>query len=385
LAGKQALDVGCGGGILAESMALRGAQVLGIDMGEAPLAVARLHQLESGAVLDYRRVTAEELAENESGRFDVVTCMEMLEHVPDPASTIQRAPGLVKPGGHVFFSTINRNPKSYLFAIIGAEYVLRMLPQGTHDFRKFIRPSELDRWTARRWPGHSASHRFAFQSAHSPLLAGIGRYGQLHGALPDGLFRMKTVPPACVLFDLDGTLLDTAPDLAAALNRLRRARGESELPLDAIRPTISQGSPGMLKLGFGLTPDDPLYPELNQRFLELYREFIAVETVLFPGMGEVLTYLEANRIRWGVVTNKPGWLTEPLMKALESLVAGGCVVSGDTLSKRKPDPEPLWYACEQVGRSAGSLAVCRRCRARHASGQTGRHDRAGGGFRLSGP
>ncbi|MCC8999004.1 MAG: bifunctional 2-polyprenyl-6-hydroxyphenol methylase/3-demethylubiquinol 3-O-methyltransferase UbiG [Candidatus Contendobacter sp.] len=147
LAGKQALDVGCGGGILAESMALRGAQVLGIDMGEAPLAVARLHQLESGAVLDYRRVTAEELAENESARFDVVTCMEMLEHVPDPASTIQACARLVKPGGHVFFSTINRNPKSYLFAIIGAEYVLRMLPQGTHDFRKFIRPSELDRWT----------------------------------------------------------------------------------------------------------------------------------------------------------------------------------------------------------------------------------------------
>ncbi|CDH44770.1 MAG: bifunctional 2-polyprenyl-6-hydroxyphenol methylase/3-demethylubiquinol 3-O-methyltransferase UbiG [Candidatus Competibacteraceae bacterium] len=146
LTGQQALDVGCGGGILAESMALRGAQVLGIDMGEAPLAVARLHQLESGAVLDYRRITAEELAEHEPASFDVVTCMEMLEHVPDPASTIAACARLVKPGGHVFFSTINRNPKSYLFAIIGAEYVLRMLPQGTHDFRKFIRPSELDRW-----------------------------------------------------------------------------------------------------------------------------------------------------------------------------------------------------------------------------------------------
>ncbi len=164
---------------------------------------------------------------------------------------------------------------------------------------------------------------------------------------------MSAAPPTCVLFDLDGTLLDTAPDLAAALNRLRRARGASELPLDAIRPTISQGSPAMLKLGFGLTPDDPLYPELNQRFLELYREFIAVETVLFPGMGEVLTYLEANRIRWGVVTNKPGWLTEPLMKALNLWSRAACVVSGDTLSKRKPDPEPLWYACEQVGVAPG--------------------------------
>ncbi len=147
LTGQQVLDVGCGGGILAESMALRGAQVLGIDLGEAPLAVAQLHQLESGAVLDYRRITAEALAESESARFDVVTCMEMLEHVPDPASTIQACARMTKPGGHVFFSTINRNPKSYLFAIIGAEYLLRMLPRGTHDFRKFIRPSELDGWT----------------------------------------------------------------------------------------------------------------------------------------------------------------------------------------------------------------------------------------------
>lgn len=147
LSGKKALDVGCGGGILAESMAQRGAQVLGIDMGEAPLAVARLHQLESGAVLDYRRITAEQLAEDEPASFDVVTCMEMLEHVPDPASTIRACAQLVKPDGHVFFSTINRNPKSYLFAIIGAEYLLRLLPKGTHDFRKFIRPSELDSWT----------------------------------------------------------------------------------------------------------------------------------------------------------------------------------------------------------------------------------------------
>lgn len=146
LAGKRTLDVGCGGGILAESMALRGAQVLGIDLGEAPLAVARLHQLESGAALDYQRITAEELAEREPTGFDVVTCMEMLEHVPDPASTIRACARLAKPDGHLIFSTINRNPKSYLFVIIGVEYVLQMLPKGTHDYRKFIRPSELDGW-----------------------------------------------------------------------------------------------------------------------------------------------------------------------------------------------------------------------------------------------
>jgi 2-polyprenyl-6-hydroxyphenyl methylase/3-demethylubiquinone-9 3-methyltransferase len=147
LAGRRTLDIGCGGGILAESMALRGAQVLGIDLGEAPLAVAQLHQLESGATLDYQRITAEELAEREPAGFDVVTCMEMLEHVPDPASTIRACARLVKPDGHLIFSTINRNPKSYLFVIIGVEYVLRMLPKGTHDYRKFIRPSELDGWT----------------------------------------------------------------------------------------------------------------------------------------------------------------------------------------------------------------------------------------------
>ena len=146
LAGKRVLDVGCGGGILSESMAARGAEVTGIDMGEAPLEVARLHLLESGLEVDYRRIPAEELAAAEPASFDLVTCMEMLEHVPDPASIVRACHDLVKPGGHVFFSTINRNPKAYLFAIVGAEYILNMLPRGTHDYAKFIRPSELVRW-----------------------------------------------------------------------------------------------------------------------------------------------------------------------------------------------------------------------------------------------
>jgi len=146
LAGKKVLDVGCGGGILSEAMALRGATVTAIDMGEAPLAVARLHQLESGVEVDYRQSTVEALAAEMPGQFDVVTCLEMLEHVPDPASVIQACQRLVKPGGQVFFSTINRNPKAYLLAIVGAEYLLKLLPRGTHDFRKFIRPSELGAW-----------------------------------------------------------------------------------------------------------------------------------------------------------------------------------------------------------------------------------------------
>ena len=140
---KQILDVGCGGGILAESMAARGAIVTGIDLAEKPLKVAELHLVESGRQVDYRKISAEALAAERPASFDAVTCMELLEHVPDPASTIAACAALVKPGGHVFFSTINRNPKAYLFAIIGAEYVLRMLPRGTHDYARFIKPSEL--------------------------------------------------------------------------------------------------------------------------------------------------------------------------------------------------------------------------------------------------
>ena len=139
------LDVGCGGGILAEAMSARGARVLGIDLAGKSLQVARLHALESGATVQYRAVPAEELAQEMPGQFDLVTCMEMLEHVPDPAQTIAACARLVRPGGHVLFSTINRNPKSFLFAIIGAEYVLRLLPRGTHEYARFLRPSELAR------------------------------------------------------------------------------------------------------------------------------------------------------------------------------------------------------------------------------------------------
>jgi len=146
IATKKVVDVGCGGGILAESMAQRGATVTGIDLGETPLTVARLHGMESGVDVTYTQISAESLSEQQAGQFDVVTCMEMLEHVPDPASTIHACAQLVKPGGNVFFSTINRNPKSFLFAIVGAEYLLRLLPKGTHEYRGFIRPSELEGW-----------------------------------------------------------------------------------------------------------------------------------------------------------------------------------------------------------------------------------------------
>src|SRR6056297_1180510 len=144
--GKRLLDVGCGGGILAEAMAQRGATVTGIDMGEAPLSVARIHQLESGVEVDYRQSTAEALAAEQPGQFDIVCCLEMLEHVPDPAAVVEACARLVVPGGSLYFSTINRNPKAFLFAIVGAEHILRLLPAGTHEYSKFIRPSELAGW-----------------------------------------------------------------------------------------------------------------------------------------------------------------------------------------------------------------------------------------------
>jgi 2-polyprenyl-6-hydroxyphenyl methylase/3-demethylubiquinone-9 3-methyltransferase len=146
LKGKQVLDVGCGGGLLTEAMATRGAIVTGIDMGKAPLNVARLHQHESGLEIDYRRVTAEQLAKQQPGSYDVVTCLEMLEHVPDPAAVINACTQLLKDDGRLFLSTINRNPKAWLFAVIGAEYLFNILPKGTHEYSKFIRPSEMESW-----------------------------------------------------------------------------------------------------------------------------------------------------------------------------------------------------------------------------------------------
>ena len=146
LQGKRVLDVGCGGGLLTEGMAARGAEVTGIDMGKAPLTVARLHRHESGLEIDYRQATAEQLASEEPAGFDIVTCLEMLEHTPDPAAVIDACARLIRDDGYIFLSTINRNPKSWLFAVVGAEYILNLLPKGTHEYGKFIRPSEMEAW-----------------------------------------------------------------------------------------------------------------------------------------------------------------------------------------------------------------------------------------------
>lgn len=145
-AGQRCVDIGCGGGILSEALARQGGDVTAIDLAEASLAVARLHQLESGLDINYENISAEALADREPGQYDIVTCLEMLEHVPDPASIVAACAKLAKPGGHIFFSTLNRNPKSWLFAVVGAEYVLNLLPRGTHEYARFIKPSELAQW-----------------------------------------------------------------------------------------------------------------------------------------------------------------------------------------------------------------------------------------------
>ena len=165
LDGCKVLDIGCGGGILTEAMAAAGATATGLDMAEKPLAVARLHQVESGLDVNYQQGTAEELAAKEAGQYDVVTCLEMLEHVPDPSQVIASACQLVRPGGEVFFSTINRTPKSFMFAIVGAEYILNLLPAGTHEYQKFIRPSELDSWAR----DAGLQHRSSIGMHYNPL------------------------------------------------------------------------------------------------------------------------------------------------------------------------------------------------------------------------
>jgi phosphoglycolate phosphatase len=166
-------------------------------------------------------------------------------------------------------------------------------------------------------------------------------------------YRTPLSEPACVLFDLDGTLLDTAPDMAMALNRLRVEQGWPALPFERIRPVVSHGAAGLLQLGFGLGSDDSRFGPLRQRFLELYDAALAVETALFEGMEHVLARLESSAIAWGVVTNKPGWLTDPLLQSLGLFQRAGCVVSGDTVSRRKPDPEPLLHACDLIGIEPG--------------------------------
>ncbi len=320
-------------------------------MAGKALKVAQLHALESGAGVDYQESTAEDWAHEHPAAFDVVTCMEMLEHVPDPARSVAACAALARPGGWVFFSTINRNPKAFLLAIVGAEYVLNLLPRGTHEFAKFIRPSELSGFA--RDAGLDLHEIVGMSYNPFTKSAALGRDTDVNylmafrkpAELIDGGVRL-------VLFDLDGTLADTAPDLAGAVNRMLSTRGREPLPLDALRPLASHGARGLIGRAFGLTPADAGYEALRQEFFAEYESALCEASVLFPTMAETLAALEADDIRWGIVTNKIARFTEPLVRALGLAQRAACVVSGDTTAHAKPHPAPLLHALRQTRRTA---------------------------------
>ncbi len=278
--------------------------------------------------------------------------MEMLEHVPDPAAVVRACATLVKPGGRVFFSTINRNPKAYLFAVVGAEYLLRLLPPRTHDYDRFITPAELTRDARVAGLDVDRADRPALQPADAPLPARLERRRQLSVATTrdarDGDVDRAGVPTPwrAMLFDLDGTLADTAPDLAAAANAMRVARGLEPVPLERLRPMASHGARGLVGVAFECAPGDADYEALRVEFLDRYEAALAVHSTLFDGMPDVLDALEARGIAWGIVTNKAMRFTAPLAAKLGLATRAGAIVGGDTTAFAKPHPAPLLHAAD---------------------------------------
>ncbi len=275
-------------------------------------------------------------------QFDVVTCLEMLEHVPDPSSVIRACFRMVKPGGQVFFSTINRNPKAYLFAIIGAEYIMKLLPRGTHDFKKFIRPSELGAWS--RQAGLTVKDIIGL--TYNPLtkhykLASDVDVNYMIQTLREG----KPVKLRAVLFDMDGTLLDTAPDFIAICQAMRADRGLAPINPEHIRDEISGGARAMVAVTFSMDPESPGFEELRLEFLERYLKGCAVHSRLFDGMAELLEDIEKAHLIWGVVTNKPVRFAEPIMQQLGLAERSAVLICPDHVTNSKPDPEPMILAC----------------------------------------
>ncbi len=245
---------------------------------------------------------------------------------------------MAKPGGWVFFSTINRNAKAFALAIVGAEYVLNLLPRGTHEYAKFLKPSELARYA--RAAGLEV--REVIGMRYNPFTKSATS-GQRHRRqLFDGVPQTGMKPGIrLVLLDLDGTLADTAPDLAAAANRMRIARGIEPLPIGELRPYVSHGARGMVGRAFNVSVDDARYAELRQEFLREYESALCVESALFPGMDDTLRLLEQRGIKWGIVTNKFARFTLPLVQALDLSERAACVVSGDTTTVFEATPRPV--------------------------------------------
>ena len=297
--------------------------------------------------VDYREVAVEALAVEQPAAFDVVTCMEMLEHVPDPASVVRACAMLVKPGGQVFFSTINRNAKAFLFAIVGAEHVLNLLPKGTHEYAKFIRPSELAQACRDAGLQLETTPRHGVQPVERPLLA-VGQHQcQLLVRLPFACAMSSAT--RLVLFDLDGTLIDSAPDLAAAANAMRLARSLEALPLSSLRPMVGSGARGMVGAALGIHPGDASFESLRQEFLDRYQDGLLDRTAVFADMVPVLEGLEAAGTRWGIVTNKAERFAWPVIDGLRLSARAAVVICGDTTPHSKPHPAPLLEAARRVG------------------------------------
>jgi 2-polyprenyl-6-hydroxyphenyl methylase/3-demethylubiquinone-9 3-methyltransferase len=349
LAGQRVLDVGCGGGILADAMARKGAEVLGIDLSSKSLKVAQLHALEAQTPgVAYREVSAEALAAEQAGSFDVVTCMEMLEHVPDPASIVRACATLVKPGGWVFFSTLNRNPKSFLFAIVGAEYVLNLLPRGTHEYAKMVRPSELAGHCRAAGLDLQGTRGMQLQPADPALLAQQRHQRQLpvchpqsrRRGLKHGVFDNDV---HAVLFDLDGTLIDSAPIWVPLPTRCAPtggwhslAAGGSTAPWQAPVPAACWAWP------LAWTPDHSgLRRHCAKEFFVNYENCMTQRTYAFDGVCRADCATCTRRAALGRRDQQVGRFTDPLTRAMP-LFATAVPWSAAT---PRPMPSPIRRRC----------------------------------------